>query len=37
MGLSTGSTVWDTVLEIGIVAALVVTLVLLYRDYRNRR
>jgi len=37
MGLSTGSAVWDTVLEIGIVAALVVTLVLLFRDYRNRR
>jgi hypothetical protein len=37
MGLSTGSAGWDTVLEIGIVAALVVTLVLLVRDYRNRR
>jgi hypothetical protein len=37
MGVSTGSAVWDTVLEIGIAAALLVTLVLLVRDYRNRR
>jgi hypothetical protein len=37
MGVSTGSAAWDTVLEIGIAAALVVTLVLLVRDYRNRR
>ena len=37
MGLSTGSAFWDTVLEIGIAAALTVTLVLLVRDYRNRR
>jgi hypothetical protein len=37
MGVSTGSSIWDTVLEIGIAAALLVTLVLLLRDYRNRR
>jgi hypothetical protein len=37
MGLSTGSAAWDTVLQIGIAAVLVVTLVLLVRDYRNRR
>jgi hypothetical protein len=37
MGLSTGSTAWDTLLEIGIAAAMLVTLVLLIRDYRNRR
>ncbi len=34
---STGSPTWDTVLEIGIVCALVVWLVLLWRSYRNRR
>jgi hypothetical protein len=37
MGLSTGSAAWDTVLQIGIAAALLVTLVLLARNYRNRR
>ena len=37
MGVSTGSATWDTVLEIGIAAALLVTLALLVRDYRNRR
>ena len=37
MGLTTGSAFWDTVLEIGIAAALTVTLVVLVRDYRNRR
>jgi LPXTG-motif cell wall-anchored protein len=34
---STGSTGWDAVLQIGIAAAMLVTLVLLVRDYRNRR
>ena len=37
MGLSTGSPTWDAVLQIGIAAVLLVTLVLLVRDYRNRR
>jgi hypothetical protein len=37
MGLSTGSAGWDAVLQIGIAAAVLVTLVLLVRDYRNRR
>ena len=37
MGLSTGSPTWDTVLEIGIAGVLLVTLVLVGRDYRNRR
>jgi hypothetical protein len=37
MGLSTGSPTWDAVLQIGIAGALLVTLVLLARDYRNRR
>ncbi len=33
---STGSTTWDLVLEIGIALALLVSLVLLYRNYRGR-
>jgi hypothetical protein len=33
----TGSPVLDLVLEIGIIAALVVTIVLLIRNYRGRR
>jgi hypothetical protein len=37
MALSTGSATWDVVLQIGIAAALTVTLVLMIRDYRNRR
>ena len=37
MSPSTGSAFWDAVLQIGIAAAMVVTLVLLVRDYRNRR
>jgi low affinity Fe/Cu permease len=35
-GLSTGSATWDVVLEIGIALALVVTIVLLIRNYRGR-
>jgi hypothetical protein len=35
--MSTGSAGWDTVLQIGIAGALLATLVLLARDYRNRR
>jgi LPXTG-motif cell wall-anchored protein len=34
---STGSTAWDTVLAIGIAAALLVSILLLVRDYRGRR
>ena len=34
---STGSGTWDVVLQIGIAAALLVSLVLLIRDYRGRR
>ena len=37
MGLSTGSPTWDTVLQIGIAGVLLVTLVLIARNYRNRR
>jgi hypothetical protein len=37
MGLSTGSPTWDAVLQIGIAGVLLITLVLLVRDYRNRR
>lgn len=37
MGLSTGSPTWDAVLQIAIAGVLLVTLVLLVRDYRNRR
>jgi len=33
----TGSPVLDVVLEVGIIAALVVTIVLLIRNYRDRR
>jgi len=36
MWLSTGSATLDTVLEIGIIACLVVTIVLLIRNYRGR-
>jgi hypothetical protein len=34
---STGSALWDIVLQICLVAAMTVTLVLVVRDYRNRR
>ena len=34
---STGSAFWDIVLQIGLVAAMTGTLVLVVRDYRNRR
>jgi low affinity Fe/Cu permease len=34
--LSTGSATWDVVLEIGIALALVLTIVLLIRNYRGR-
>ncbi len=33
---STGSATWDLVLEIGIALCLLVSLVLLYRNYRGR-
>jgi hypothetical protein len=33
---STGSATWDVVLEIGIALCLLVSLVLLYRNYRGR-
>jgi LPXTG-motif cell wall-anchored protein len=33
---STGSSTWDLVLEIGIVVVLLVSIVLLYRNYRGR-
>jgi hypothetical protein len=33
---STGSGTWDLILEIGIVVVLLVSLVLLYRNYRGR-
>jgi hypothetical protein len=36
MPLSTGSATWDTVLQIGIAAAMAVNLVLIIRNYRNR-
>jgi len=32
----TGSETWDRILEIGIILALLVTIVLLYRNYRGR-
>ncbi len=32
----TGSAVWDTVLQVGIVLALLVSIVLLIRNYRGR-
>jgi hypothetical protein len=34
---STGSGTWDVILQIAIAAALVVSIVLLIRDYRGRR
>jgi LPXTG-motif cell wall-anchored protein len=34
---STGSGTWDTVLQIAIAAALLVSILLLIRDYRGRR
>jgi LPXTG-motif cell wall-anchored protein len=34
---STGSATWDTVLQIAIAAALLVSILLLIRDYRRRR
>jgi hypothetical protein len=34
---STGSGTWDAVLQIGIATALLVSIVLLIRDYRGRR
>lgn len=34
---STGSPTWDLILQIGLVGALVALLVLLGRDYLNRR
>jgi membrane protein implicated in regulation of membrane protease activity len=37
MAPSTGSAFWDTVLQIGLAAAMTVMLVLMARDYRNRR
>ena len=36
MPLSTGSATWDTVLQVGIAAAMAVNLVLIIRNYRNR-
>ena len=32
----TGSETWDRILEVGIILALVVSIVLLYRNYRGR-
>jgi LPXTG-motif cell wall-anchored protein len=34
---STGSGTWDTVLQLAIAAALLLSIVLLIRDYRGRR
>jgi hypothetical protein len=34
---STGSGTWDTVLQIAIATALLVSILLLIRDYRGRR
>ena len=34
---STGSGTWDTVLQIAIAAVLLVSILLLIRDYRRRR
>lgn len=34
---STGSGTWDAVLQIAIAAALLVSILLLIRDYRGRR
>ena len=36
MGLSTGSPTWDTVLQIAIAAALLVSIVLLIKNFRGR-
>ena len=33
---STGSATWDRILEIGVILALLVSIVLLYRNYRGR-
>jgi low affinity Fe/Cu permease len=35
--LSTGSSTWDVVLEIAIAVGLLLTIVLLIRNYRGRR
>jgi hypothetical protein len=35
--LSTGSPTWDVILQIGIAAGLLLTIVLLIRNYRGRR
>jgi len=35
--LSTGAPTWDVILEVGIAVCLVVTIVLLIRNYRGRR
>ena len=35
--LSTGSPTWDVILEVGIAVCLVLTIVLLIRNYRGRR
>jgi hypothetical protein len=32
----TGSSTWDAILEIGIIVVLVISIVLLYRNYRGR-
>ena len=34
---STGSTTWDTIGQVAIALAIATTLVLMVRDYRNRR
>ena len=34
---STGSGTWDAILQLAIAAVLLVTIVLLIRDYRGRR
>jgi hypothetical protein len=36
MGLSTGSATWDLILQLGIAACIVVSIVLLIRNYRGR-
>jgi hypothetical protein len=36
MGLSTGSSTWDVLLQIGIAACLVAWIVVLIRHYRGR-
>jgi low affinity Fe/Cu permease len=35
--LSTGSATWDVILQVGIAVCLVLTIVLLIRNYRGRR